>query len=81
MKNCILSDHAQNHSFWGCDWWFRKMNGRHRAILEKIDLDRFESFEIVSGCLGHFRPFLHCLGIFRSFQVLEKENLSLFPEK
>ena len=57
------------------------MNGRHRAILEKIDLDRFESFEIVSGCLGHFRPFLHCLGIFRSFQVLEKENLSLFPEK
>ena len=47
----------------------------------KIDLDRFESFEIVSGCLGHFRPFLHCLGIFRSFQVLEKENLSLFPEK
>ena len=81
MKNCILSDHGQNHSFGGCDWWFRKMKGRHRAIQEKIDSDQLESFEIVSGRLGLFRPFLPCLAIYRSFQVLEKEILGLFPEK
>ena len=57
------------------------MNGWHRAILEKIDLDRLESFEIFLGRLGHFRAFLHCLGIFRPFQVLEKEIPSLFPGK
>jgi hypothetical protein len=77
VKNCILSDHGQNHSFWGCDCWFRKMNSRHRAIQEKIFLDRLESFQVVQVILGDFRPFLHSLG--RFFQVLE--ILSIFPEK
>ena len=87
VKNCILSDHGQNHSFWGCDWWFRKMNSRHRAIQEKIFLDRLESFQVVQVILGDFRPFLHSLhrddqpydSLGRFFQVLE--ILSIFPEK
>ena len=39
-------DHGQNHSFCGCvkEWWFWKMNGRHRATQEK---KRFRSFGVV----------------------------------
>ena len=53
------------------------MNSRHRAIQEKIFLDRLESFQVVQVILGDFRPFLHSLG--RFIQVLE--ILSIFPEK
>ena len=51
MKNCERveacgSDHGQNHSFRDCvkDRWFRKINGRHRAIQENNVFDRLESF-------------------------------------
>ena len=46
------SDHGQNHSFWGCvkDWWFRKKNGRNRAIKEH---NLFRSFGVFLGRFRH----------------------------
>ena len=83
VKNCILRTSCSlwfgsgsESQFWGLsrcveDWWFRKMDGRHRAIQEKtfkIVLSRLRSFLVVQVILGHFRSLQITLSHFRLLQ-------------